>query len=407
MTVRLNAHASNNFRKGVIDMSETEKRYTYEEMLKHPSLKKVTGRYVRVKNHPAIFKYIGKGVRYGIEYYGPDGRQRKEMIQGGLREAKEELSKKRELAKQGIVINKKITFREVAQKFARLQAGKPSFENLQRYWLGFWTKNGQKEEWCDKVLCEYFGDYRLHRIGPLDIENFKKVRSETPTQHGKVRRGTCLNRELELLRAILNRAVAWGFLDSSAFAKLPKIWEPEDHGRVRCLEQSQIQALLAACLDHLRDIVKFALYTGMRKGDILGLKWSNVNLQTGTLTFNEMKKGGKTQVKPLCADAVTLLMGIKKGESDYIFTFEGRPLKSVDRSFRSALKRAGIKDFHFHDLRHCSASWLLMRGASLKSVQEHLNHSSLAMTQRYAHLAPEFQKAEVERLNGLFTEATA
>jgi integrase len=74
----------------------------------------------------------------------------------------------------------------------------------------------------------------------------------------------------------------------------------------------------------------------------------------------------------------------------------------IKRSFKTILKRAGIENFHFHDLRHTSASYMVMKGASLKSVQEHLGHTSLVMTQKYAHLSPEFQKSEIEKLSGVF-----
>ncbi len=98
-----------------------------------------------------------------------------------------------------------------------------------------------------------------------------------------------------------------------------------------------------------------------------------------------------------------LLRTIPRRESETIFNGpDGKPLEDIKRSFRTALKRARIKEFHFHDLiRHTSASYMVMREASLKAVQEHLGHTSLAMTQRYAHLSPE-QRSEVERLRGIF-----
>ena len=387
-------------------MSDTEKRYTYEEMLKHPSLKKVTGRYERTAT-PGVFKYIGKcGVKFGIDFYDPSGRQHREMI-GTFGEAKEELAKKRTLAKQGIVINKRITFREVAQKYARLQAGKPSFENSQKYFLGYWKKNERKEEeWHDMILSKHFGDYRLCRIGPLDIEAFKRARSETPTKSKKVRTGTTLNRELEFLRLVLNKGKEWGYLAENPFSRFHKsIMEPEDHGRVRYLTEDEIKVLLAASPPYLKAIIQAGLMTGLRKGDLLRLKWEDVDLEKGILFFNEQKKRGKRTVKVLNSDMLALLQGIPAKNDGYIFHGpDGRPLKDCQRSFRTALKKAGIKDFHFHDLRHTSASWMVMKGASMKAVQEHLGHSNLSMTERYSHLSPAFQKSEVERLNGVFTE---
>jgi integrase len=102
---------------------------------------------------------------------------------------------------------------------------------------------------------------------------------------------------------------------------------------------------------------------------------------------------------------IDLLIQTPKGESDYIFLgADGKPFKDIKRSFHTALRKAGIKDFRFHDLRHTSASHLLMRGASVKAVQEHLGHTSIAMTQRYSHLSRDFQREEVNRLNGLCGE---
>jgi integrase len=388
-----------------------EKRYTYEQMLRHPSIGKIEGRYERVKNHPGIFRYIGTGgfVSYGISWYTPDGKQHREMIHGGLREAKEELGKKREMAKRGIVINRRITFREVAQKYARLQAGKSSFENSQKYFLGYWKKNDRKEEeWQDMILTKHFGDYKLCGIGTLDIETFKRQRAETKTKSGKVRTGIAINRELELLRSVLNKAKEWGYLDQNPFSRFQKsIMEPEDHGRVRYLTEDEIKALLAACPDYLGNIVRAALLTGLRKGDVLSLKWEDVDLEKGILFFNEEKKRGRRQVKILNDDMVNLLMGIPKGKSDHIFTYEGKPLKDVQRSFRTALKKAKIENFHFHDLRHCSASLLAQRGVGLQIIQRHLGHSSISMTQRYSHLSDAALKEGIDKLNGLFGEATA
>ena len=77
-------------------------------------------------------------------------------------------------------------------------------------------------------------------------------------------------------------------------------------------------------------------------------------------------------------------------------------MNDISRCFKTALKLAGITNFHLHDLRHTSASYMVIAGASLKAVEEHLVHTTLTMTPKYAHLSPEFQKAEEEKLNGVF-----
>jgi len=100
-------------------------------------------------------------------------------------------------------------------------------------------------------------------------------------------------------------------------------------------------------------------------------------------------------------DLIDLFMKLPvKGE--YLFhDEEGDPLRDVKRSFQTALRRAGIKDFRFHDLRHTSCSYLTMRGAPIQAVQDHAGHSSIKMTMRYSHLSPAFQKGSVQLLNGL------
>jgi integrase len=153
------------------------------------------------------------------------------------------------------------------------------------------------------------------------------------------------------------------------------------------------------------NLIKGAIFTGLRKGDLLNLKWSDVNLERGFLNYREQKKNEKLGFKYLNADMIGLLMEIPKGESDFIFLGpDGKTLRDIKRSFKTALKKAGIKDFRWHDLRHTSASHLLMRGASMKTVQEHLGHTTIAMTQRYSHLSKDFQREEVNRLNGLCGE---
>jgi integrase len=353
------------------------------------------GQYLKT-HYPGIFKYVGKnGTVYGIDYYA-GGKKHREIVGPLLTEARKKLEERRALAKSGgyesLANKRKITFEHLVKKYAEIQKGERYFEKTRKYYL--------------KPLMDVFGENKLHQITPLDIEDFKKKRKETPTQWGKVRSDVAVNRELETLRHMLNKAVEWEMLDINPFDRFKKpILFEEDRGRVRYLTEEEIKSLLNVSPHYLKNIVKAALFTGLRKGDILNLKWSDVDLERGLLFFNEQKKKGKLGIKVLNSDMINLLMAIPKGKSDYIFCGpDGERLKDVKRSFHTALKRAGITDFHFHDLRHTSASHMMMRGASPKAVQIHLNHSSLAMTERYAHLSPDFQRSEVERLNGLCDE---
>jgi integrase len=376
------------------------------------------GQYLKTI-YPGIFKYAGRqGTVYGIDYY-TGGKKHREIVGSLLGEAKKKLEERRAQAKKGIVIQKRITFRKLAQKYVELYGEKPSYKGSQKYFIGYWDENEEGDrKWKDMSLTKYFGDYKLFQITPQDIEQFRKKRKDTPVKGQwddkkkarteKERSDVSVNRELEILRYLLNKVVEWGWLDENPFKRFKEsIFYQEKNDRVRFLEDDEIKTLLEASPPYLANLIKGAIFTGLRKGDLLNLKWSDANLERGFLNYREQKKKDKLGFKYLNEDMINLLMEIPKGKSDFIFLGpDGEPLKDIKRSFHTALKKVGIKDFHWHDLRHTSASHLLMRGASMKTVQEHLGHTSIAMTQRYSHLSRDFQREEVNRLNGLCGESS-
>ncbi len=157
----------------------------------------------------------------------------------------------------------------------------------------------------------------------------------------------------------------------------------------------------------LKPIVTVALHTGMRKGEILGLKWEQVDLNHGFILLDTTKTGERREI-PIDGTLRELFEGIPHSiESVYVFTDKnGSPYKSIKRSFSTALKRAGIHDFRFHDTRHTFSSHLVMAGVDLTSVKELLGHKSLKMTLRYAHLAPGHKMKAVNMLDKVLTKNT-
>ena len=265
------------------------------------------------------------------------------------------------------------------------------------------------------ILTRCFGDRKVFQITPHDIEQFKKERKEAHVNgkggHEKERSNVSVNRELEVLRQLLNKAIEWGWLDENPFNRFKtpdgksSFFFEENNQRVRFLEEDEITKLLEVSPPYLQDIIRATIYTGLRKGDLLNMKWADVNLERGSLVYREQKKRDKLRFKCLNEDMVDLLMKIHVGQDGYIFHGpDGKTLQNVTRSFKTALKKAGVTDLHFHDLRHTSASHLIMRGASLKTVQEHLGHTHITMTQRYSHLTKDFQREQVNLLNGLCGE---
>jgi integrase len=315
--------------------------------------------------HPSIFKYIGRhGEKYGIDYYA-GGKKHREIIGTLLSEAQEELAKKRAMAGNGspVTNRKKVTFDQLAEKYEEIQKGETYFEKTRKYYLGI-----IRDHSC-------FKGRRLYQITPLDVETFKKDRKETPTRGKKERSEVAVNRELETLRHIFNKGVEWGMMEKNPFDKFKEpILFKEDESRIRYLTEDEIKRLFSFLEQvpnirsqgrendpppyaYLKNIVMAALLTGLRRGDILRLKWSDVDLEKGILFFNEQKKRNKRRVKVMNSEMIQLLKSIPKGESETIFNGpDGKPLRDIKRSFRTALKKAGIKDFHSHDLRHTSAS---------------------------------------------------
>ncbi|MHC4196901.1 MAG: site-specific integrase [Planctomycetota bacterium] len=163
----------------------------------------------------------------------------------------------------------------------------------------------------------------------------------------------------------------------------------EPPGRLRFLSKEECQALIEVCSPHLRPIVVTALNSGMRKGEILRLRWEQVDLKHGFILLDITKNGERREI-PINSTLRATLEAIPHGpKSEYVFVDRnGNPFKDVKRSFRTACRRAGISDFRFHDLRHTFASHLVMGGVDITTVKELLGHKTLTMTLRYAHLAP-------------------
>jgi integrase len=234
-----------------------------------------------------------------------------------------------------------------------------------------------------------------------------------------------VNRYLAALSRMFNVAVdAWGWLEDSPVRKVSNLKEPR--GRVRFLSddttgphgetiEGERTRLLKACRafsnPYLYPVVVLALSTGMRQGEIMRLTWEDVDLHQGRITLHETKNGER-RVVPLVGKALELLKEhAKVRRIDAQLLFPGkvkthRPgeiafYKPIDlrAPWLAALKKAGIEDFRFHDLRHSTASYLAMNGASLAVIAEVLGHKTLAMVKRYAHLSEAHTAGVVARMN--------
>ena len=211
---------------------------------------------------------------------------------------------------------------------------------------------------------------------------------------------------------MLAKAVEWEMIERNPFEKGKSLHLKENNKRLRYLSEQEIEDLLAVCPVPesgvgLRDFILIAVNSGMRRSEILSLKWEQI--RHDFIYLGKTKTDEPRQV-PICKDLKRCLESIRQRQhipSEYIFpNSKGGHLKSVRSSFRSALKAAKITNFRTHDLRHTFASYYVMRGGSLNALQKILGHKDIKMTMRYAHLSREFAREEIEIMNGLTTGVT-
>jgi len=211
-----------------------------------------------------------------------------------------------------------------------------------------------------------------------------------------------INREMATLKHALSKAVEWKLLRKALREELTAIKKyQEPDGRLRYLSgPEEAERLLAACEPELRPIVLTAIHTGMRKGELLGLTWDQVDMTHDFIRLKQTKNG-KARALPFNETLWSLFSGFR-ARPDVAWVFhdvDGCRYNDVRHAFDRACLAAGLTDFHFHDLRHTFASWLIMRGVPLATVSNLLGHTSPTMTLRYAHLSPKHLTSAVRVLD--------
>jgi integrase len=205
-------------------------------------------------------------------------------------------------------------------------------------------------------------------------------------------------KEFATLRHAIQLAVEWELLivNPAQGAKLPK----QSEGRTRYLSPTEFKAALEAAPDWMRGPMALAAFTGMRRGEILGLCWKDVDLD-GQRVYLTETKNGTLRVLTLNQLAVQVLQSLPVGEpAQLVFPEVNAAHLSVYT--RRVFASVGIEDASFHSLRHTAASWLVMEGVDLYAVGRILGHKTPRMTQRYAHLSPGYMAAAVNKLDGVF-----
>ena len=264
--------------------------------------------------------------------------------------------------------------------------------------FGATTKRAwEDEKYVTEMFAQRFGDTPLSQITQWEIEKWKAERSKSV-------KGNTVNRQLTVIKHMLHKAVEWGMIAINPASAVKRVTINDQ--RTRFLTVDEFHLLLAECRKQegqpwLAPLVLLAAHTGMRKGELLGLRWETIDLGMRTITV----KQGKTQriktivINEPAHDALIWFLGRRYG--DYVIMWPwGKRVGSVTvyDAFNRACEAAKISDFRFNDLRHTFASHLAMTGADLLTLKDLLGHTNIQMTTRYAHLFQEHKTQAVTRL---------
>jgi integrase len=284
------------------------------------------------------------------------------------------------------------------------------FETHADEFLKLYSKQNKRSWMSDETslshLKEFFKGKHLSDITPDLIEKYKLKRAADGVSPATI------NRELACLKTLFVKAVEWGKTDADPARKVKKLREPKPRERILTVEE--MKRLLDTASPELRPVLIIALNTGMRRGEILGLRWKDIDFVKGFILIADSKSGRSRKV-PMNGLVFETLRAMNR-EREFVFENpETRTnIKDVKTAFKGACARAkknpkdendkGIEGLRFHDLRHTAASRMIELGADLVTVSKILGHASIGMTMRYCHPTTENIRLAVGKLGEVFGE---
>jgi integrase len=311
--------------------------------------------------------------------------------------------------REGVSVNRRIAEMVLAKRMAdavegryfnKSNPGRMPFSEFAKKYLGqvvVLLKSARSESIRVRRWVRDLGNKPLGEITRVELESWQlemRLKCKPST----------VNREMCRLRHMLNKAVEWGLLEKSPMQGLKFL--RENNARQRYLSVDECRRLIDGCIArHLKAVVIVAIRTGMRMGEILGLRYQDLDFLTGFILIPDSKNGEPRHV-PMDSTLAPLLKSYpRRPGSDLVFSNPtGGRYKEVRQGFKMARERTGLSDLHFHDLRHTFASHWMMNGGDLFLLQRILGHKSIAMTQRYAHLSPAYTRAAVSRIDNMWRE---
>ncbi|MGK5595748.1 MAG: tyrosine-type recombinase/integrase [Parachlamydiaceae bacterium] len=242
---------------------------------------------------------------------------------------------------------------------------------------------------------EQLGRYQLGEITPLMVAECRDSLFKEPTHQNKQRAPATIVRYLSSLSAVFEIAIKeWHWIEKNPLKLIRK--PTVSNARTRFLSEEECKNLLSGCKEsrnpYLYSIVVIGLTTGMRRGEILGMRWEDIDFEKKLILLPKTKNGSVRYV-PMAGITFQILKQVFSSETILDYTHHVFPSLNTERyldirtAWLFALKRAGITNFKFHDLRHSCASFLAMSGATQRDITEILGHRDMRMTHRYSHLA--------------------
>lgn len=337
-------------------------------------------------------KTYKRGNKWGITYIDPDGEQVRKIISPYKEHAEMALRKVEMEIFQNFHLGKKYVPRLLFEDFAK--------EYLVTHIQVENERNVKKQQNILNGLVKHFGKFYLDQISTIKIKSFIGERS-------KNRKPSTVNKDLNMLKSLFNRAIEWDRFDGKNPARGIKRLK-ERNERVRYLCDDEREALINQCNGVTKAVVITALNTGLRFSEIINLKRHRCNnsnfvdFESKTIyVHTSLAKTSKSRYIPLIPCVEEALKAVPKHTgTDYFFWNPDtkKPIGSIKRSFGNAVKKAGIEDFRFHDCRHDFASRFLLKGGDIYVLQNILGHSSIKLTERYAHLRPDQLRQEMAKL---------
>ena len=339
----------------------------------------------RVKDRDGIYTRKDRPGQFWASWVDATGKRRQRKLEAHtLQQARTLLNAEKANVEKAVTLGyappSKETFQGVSERFLAFQAARLTPRAYQR-----------EEGILHAQIRAFFSGFKVADIRRDDIERYITLRS------GIVSAGSVV-KEANILKHLLSKAVVWELVQVNPAhgVKLPTVSE----GRTKYLSPTEFKAALEAAPDWMRAPMALAAFTGMRRGEILNLRWKDVDLAHQRVYLADTKNG-TLRIVALNALAAQVLQSLPIGDPGMLV------LPDVDAARLSVYTRrvfasVGIQDASFHSLRHTAASWLVMEGVDLYAVGQILGHKTPRMTQRYAHLSPGYMAMAVGKLDGVF-----